>query len=507
MPPQPASQKRYKVTGTVVNSVTGEPIGRAVVRVNGPGSQQVFTDGSGHFEISDVPEGQFWFSAQRPGFLAGEAANHPPPMITVGPATSSIQLKLTPEGVIRGKITNNEGEPVEGVGMQIMRQQINNGRREWMQQGGANTDENGEYQVEGLTPGQYLIRTFVRPLIPMNTATENGPLTDVYPPQYFPNAPSRDSAQPVTVQPGQTAEADFRLSPVPSYSISGVVSGPQNTLVSCENSEGDQIGFSRINHRTSQFKLLHVPAGPCTLTFRAQEGDKTYYAEQPVTVSSANITNVQAALQLLPDIPVHLSETKNGMPVQLELTPRQKHWRGGRFYATMQGGQQEGATPVFKNVPPGSYQVLSQSFNNLCIGAISSGGTDLLRDDLTVVGGNAQAPPIEVSLRNDCATLTGTSNTNSPPSGTSSPGIAFYVLVTSGSADAEPKLVPVWNGQFSLPGFTPGEYTVYTFSDISDLEYANPEALREYSGQKITLSPGEKATVQLNVIKRGDSKQ
>ena len=233
-PPQPASQKRYKVTGTVVNSVTGEPIGRAMVRMDGPTSRHVFTDGSGRFEISDVPEGQISISAQRPGFLVRDAFNETQ-TTTVGPTTGSIQLKLTPEGVIRGKITNNEGEPVEGVGVQIMCRQINNGRREWMNQNGASTDENGEYQIESLAPSQYLIRTSIRPLILMNTAAEGGPLTDVYPPQYFPNAPSRDSAQPVTVQPGQTAEADFRLSPVPSYSISGVVSGPQNTFVSCED--------------------------------------------------------------------------------------------------------------------------------------------------------------------------------------------------------------------------------------------------------------------------------
>ncbi|MBV8706036.1 MAG: hypothetical protein JO028_02515, partial [Acidobacteriaceae bacterium] len=43
-PNGPANQNRYKITGTVVNSITGEPIGRAVVRINGSTNQQMFTD-------------------------------------------------------------------------------------------------------------------------------------------------------------------------------------------------------------------------------------------------------------------------------------------------------------------------------------------------------------------------------------------------------------------------------------------------------------------------------
>jgi Carboxypeptidase regulatory-like domain len=500
---QPVSQNRYKITGTVVNSATGEPIVRALVRVNGPTSQQVFTDGNGRFEMSDVPEGQIVVTAQRPGFINNERSNQQRPrMVTVGPSTPSIEVRLVPEGAIKGKITDRDGEPVEGIGIQVMLQQVNNGRKDWLPHGGAQTDENGEYLVEGLPPGQYLVRTSTRPLFPMRVAAETSPVNEVYPAQYFPNAPGQENAQPVTVQPGQVAESDFRLSPVPSYSISGTVSGPlQNTEVACEDTEGNLFSFGRANRRTGQFRLTHVPSGSCTLIVRSQgPNGQAYLAEQPVTVNSSNITNVQLILQPLPDIPVHFSNSSGGIPVQLQLVSRQKHWRGsGQFSPTMQSGSPDGQTPVFKSVPPGSYKVVSYGFGNQCVGSLSSGGTDLLREDLTVMGGSAQTAPIEVSLRSDCATLTGTMNANSP-------GLDIAVLVMPGSAGMEPKLIHTLGGNFSFAGLTPGEYTVYAFSDVSDLEYANPESLREFSGQKVTLGPSEKATVQLNLIARGDSK-
>ncbi|MBV9305596.1 MAG: carboxypeptidase regulatory-like domain-containing protein, partial [Acidobacteriaceae bacterium] len=237
-PNGPANQNRYKITGMVVNSITGEPIVRAVVRINGSTNQQMFTDGSGRFEASDVPEGQIAVTAQRPGFVNSQI-NHSLQMITVGPSTPSIEVKLMPEGVIKGKITNNEGEPVEGMGLQVMFQQINNGRKDWLPRGGAQTDENGEYEIEDLPPGQYLIHTSTRAVFFVNAPSQGSPYTDVYPAQFFPNAPDRSSAQPVTVGAGQAAEADFRLSPVPSYSITGTVSGPQNVTVMCEDEEGN----------------------------------------------------------------------------------------------------------------------------------------------------------------------------------------------------------------------------------------------------------------------------
>jgi hypothetical protein len=500
MPHGPTSQNRYKISGTVANSVTGEPIGRAVVRINGTASQQVFTDGSGRFEMSDVPEGQIAVSAQRPGFIDNQINGHRPQMITVGPATPSIGIKLIPEGFIKGKVVNDEGEPVENLSIQVLFQQISNGRKSWFPRGGGQTDENGEYQVEDLPPGQYLIHSSTIALFPMGMTAENGPLNEIYPPQYFPNAPSQESAQPLTVQPGQTAEADFRLSPVPSYSISGTVSGPQASSLVCEDEQGNSIGVSRVNHRTGQFKLDHIPAGSCTLAARAQSPDgQAYYAEQPVTVSSSNITGVQLALQSLPEIPVHFSNSNVGMPVQLRLVPRHKHWQNGQIYPFMQGSSPEAQTPVFKGVFPGAYQVAVQDFNNsTCVSAITSGSTDLLRGDLTVTEGTAQVAPIEVTMSNDCATLT-------VSTAASSPGLNVNYLLVPGSTGIEPHVVSSTNSSLELRGLTPGEYTVYAFSDVSDLEYANPDALREFSGQKVTLGPGEKATAQLNLITRGVS--
>ncbi len=482
----------------MVNSVTGEPITRAVVRTNGPSpQQQVFTDGAGHFEINDVPEGQAMITAQRPGFLGIEMSGHRPQMVTVGPATPTVQIKLIPEGGIKGKVTDNEGQPIEGIQVQVLSSQISNGYKNWFVRGSAQTDENGDYAIEALSPGQHILSTGMMVISPPAAVAENGPVNDVYPPQYFPNAPEQDNAQPVNVQAGQAVEADFRLSPVRSYSVSGIASGPENAAVSCKDASGNPLGRGEIDHRTGKFKLFNVPSGSCILTFQAQGGQETkykiYFAEQAITIGSSDLIGVQAAMQPLPDIPVHFPDFTGSLPVQLQLISRQKHSGSQQFSLMNQPGQ----TPAFQSVLPGSYRLIAQSIGDACVNTVSQGGTDLLREGLTVTGGSAQAAPLEVTLRHDCATLNGTVKTNVP-------GYAGTILIMPSTPGAEPRVAPVMDGNFAVPGLAPDDYTVYAFTDVSGLEYANPEALREFSGQKVTLGPGAKTTLQLDPITRGE---
>src|ERR1700761_3005790 len=65
--PAPSDDKKYTVSGTVVNSVTGEGIPRAQVSV-GPFS--MMTDSSGAFSFEGVTAGNFRVSAQKPGYFS-----------------------------------------------------------------------------------------------------------------------------------------------------------------------------------------------------------------------------------------------------------------------------------------------------------------------------------------------------------------------------------------------------------------------------------------------------
>ena len=49
-----------------------------------------------------------------------------------------------------------------------------------------------------------------------------------------------------------------------------------------------------------------------------------------------------------------------------------------------------------------------------------------------------------------------------------------------------------------------GTYQVFAFANIEGLEYANLEAMRNYSGQSITLEAGQEKDITLEVTERKD---
>ena len=118
--------------------------------------------------------------------------------------------------------------------------------------------------------------------------------------------------------------------------------------------------------------------------------------------------------------------------------------------------------------------------------SVTSGSTDLLRDELVVPAGS-QIPAIEVVLRNDGATLRGTVQFDgSPEQGTA-------ILVPDRGSAAQAKVAPAsQSGEFTFRQLAPGDYRLLAFDRVSDLEYRDPEVLNSY------LSRGVHVSVQAN---------
>ena len=64
------SDATFTLSGSVTNSVTGESVGRALVRINGSVQRTAFTDGEGHFQVEGLPAGTFYVNVQKPGYSA-----------------------------------------------------------------------------------------------------------------------------------------------------------------------------------------------------------------------------------------------------------------------------------------------------------------------------------------------------------------------------------------------------------------------------------------------------
>jgi len=158
---------------------------------------------------------------------------------------------------------------------------------------------------------------------------------------------------------------------------------------------------------------------------------------------------------------------------------------------------------VVENAREGKYRVWVMP-NRGYVASATSGGVDLLHKPLVVGAGGASAP-IEITLRDDTATLDGTVSPIAPIGSEPTPygGVSVFCFpIDSEVGRIEQGLAGV-DGKFSIQNLPPGRYLVLAFSTPNqNLEYRNQEVLRQYEskGTIVTLEPGQKAEVKVSVL-------
>jgi hypothetical protein len=62
----------------------------------------------------------------------------------------------------------------------------------------------------------------------------------------------------------------------------------------------------------------------------------------------------------------------------------------------------------------------------------------------------------------------------------------------------------ITNGAFAIRDLAPGSYRALAIDQADDLEYANPEALRNYltKAQDVTVGPKQESRVDLELVQR-----
>jgi hypothetical protein len=152
---------------------------------------------------------------------------------------------------------------------------------------------------------------------------------------------------------------------------------------------------------------------------------------------------------------------------------------------------------TLQNVPPGSYSVRTQPLRGY-VASISSGGVDLLQQPLVVSAGGTAAP-IDITLRDDSATLTGTVTAGNGPL---PPQSYILILPTDPSAQISYGVAGP-DGKFTVPNLVPGSYRVFALrGQFRLLPYRDAEAMRPYDGKgtTITATPGQQLSADVPLL-------
>jgi hypothetical protein len=495
---------QYKLSGTVVDALTGAPIRRALVQLAGMQSQAVLTDEGGKFRFENLAQGQGMVDAHKPGYT--DSSRESPTRVTIGGDTSPLVLKLDPESAIAVKVTGEDGEGVEGLPVRVLMSQVQEGRRYWNTQGGGQTDEQGEYRAGNLRPGKYYLS--VGPSFrPVGHVGDGAQGSDVgYPRVFYPNAGELEGAVLVEVNPGRRARLELALSTVPVYRISGAVVGGtpgQACYPRLIDSSGEDIPISvRVNPVTGVFRSGEVPAGFYTLVADCVvDGETSFAGRMPLHVDS-NLANVTLSVAAMASIPVDFrtnggaDANENSSASAVILTKKQRNGRRGAAWAELEG-EGDDKRMVVKRVEPGSYSVDIRPNPGWYVESALYGSVDVLTEDLTVPeGGTTEA--IEVTLRNDGARVSGNVR------GRGATAASGMVLLVPSRAPRLVKVTRIVNGAFNIGDLAPGLYRAIAIDQAEDLEYRNPDALRDYltKAQDVTLGPKQESRVDLELVQR-----
>jgi hypothetical protein len=506
---QSGNQPIYSLSGSVVNSATGEAIPRALVRTNGMAQREAFTDAQGRFQIDSMPQGQVTVTAQKPGFFSQQEGNGGGgAWVEVGPNSSAVGLKLVPQGAIYGKVVDSAGLPIEHMPLRLTARSIREGRRRWEPRGMIETDEDGFFRFAGLMPGTYYLSAGPREgelqLMPEGEKQKSG-----FPHVYYPGVPDFAAASPIQLGAGQQTEANLSLGAVPVYQVAGMVSGhlpDQGVGFQVLTPAGDEISLpTNFNMETGVFTLDNVPAGNYMLRAVSQSGMQPMRAEMRITVNS-NLDGLRLTLAPSVTIPIVVrtdSRASSGSgsaqaspqrpPLSVQLTPTEiATSEAFSTYDPNRGGI------MVQNVDFGTYTVELRPHSPWYVQSASYGQTNVLYDDISVSPG--QSYPLDVVLRDDSASISGTLK---PADGL--PPHATVVVVPQPISRLEPHMSRGVADSFNVSGLAPGDYLVFAFDQTEGLELSDQDVIDTYASQAahVTLTPNQKAQVQLDLIHVG----
>jgi hypothetical protein len=457
------SNSSATIQGTVINSVTHAPIGRALV-YSADNRFATFTDNEGHFEfqlpatdvgasrdsaqagpIEQAADRSVLLKARRPGFLDTNPSGMNARAVPGHPLT----ISLVPEAIVHGNATTSSGDPAVGLSVNLFSRQVQDGMARWSMTATAQTNSNGDFRFAALGPGAYKLVT--GELLDTDPASST-PRTqlDGFPPVCYPGVDDFSAAATIQLSAGGTFQANVSLVRKPYYRVRIPVAGDiingMNVTVSVQGhrNPGYSLGYNQQEHRiegllpSGNYQVEANTYGP------TPSGGNANIAVAGVPVEGSGIILTKSA-SIEVNVDEQFTSTYTNEPGRWSDGKHNFTYHGPRLYLQISAVpvddfapprnvylrppvKQEDNSLVVEGLAPGKYSMRFYSSRGYAASA-TMGGVDLLHQPLVITAGSSA--PIEVTMRDDGGEIEGT---------LLMPGTAENII---GSPATRPSLPPV----------------------------------------------------------------
>ncbi|MBL8173071.1 MAG: carboxypeptidase regulatory-like domain-containing protein [Bryobacterales bacterium] len=502
------AQTPQKITfdGQVVNSLTGEPVRKASLTLEPtakgePTSAAAGLDGK--FLFPDVPAGAYRLIVRKEGFAEvtigrrnGPPGLREPLTFADGDRKTAYTVKLTPLGVITGRVLDTDGDPIRGIPVAALSYHYTSKGREFREVRSGTTNDLGQYRIFDLNPGKYFVRT--SPRNPMRVTPRAGG-EEFFLSHYYPGSPEPGGATMIEVQPGrEVGGIEFSLPKARYANISGRVNLPDGATnasigLMATSDTGTSTSTTSIQNKDGKFQMHGVAPGTLHVIGSYTLNGLRHSATVPVQVAFDDISGIElnpiAPMDISGSVRIEGQHQTKTSEIQIALTGP-----GRNVTATVD----EQGRLAFRNVEPGAYRVDSGSYSNLYLKAVTWGTADVTASEIDLRNGLPPRSDIAVVLSADGGEITGAVSDDERK-----PATGIVALAPQSGHRSQPffKFANVTgSGAYTIRGIAPGSYKIYAWDSVDrNAVMYDPTFLPQFdsTAKTVEVARGEKKTIDL----------
>src|SRR4051812_9207527 len=423
---QYVGKTRAAVEGLVTRDPDSQPVKKALIELiaenqSEGGNYTAISGSDGAFRIENVTPGRYHLFAERSGLLDADRQRGRSDgrilTLAAGQEPKDLHLHLQAAAVVRGRVTDEDGDPLQNAEVTILRQTFVSGHKHWEQAGAERTNDLGEFRVANLPAGNIYISVSPPPDLKSlidnagsagdtrNRNASDRSASTTYQTTYYPGTPDRSQALPIQLHAGDEFPANFTLTPGPSLSIRGsVVNVPAraSATIMLQSRDFSLVLNGAEMHKDGSFVIHDVSPGSYTILASIDGSPVPMMARQSLQVGSTNVEGLRLAPQPGTTVQGRVRvESRNGpgrfdpervfLALQSVDSEQDEGLLAGRDSFSNLAHVTPDGSFQWTDVPAGTYyvQVLGDTEANQgwFVSSVMSGGRDVNESGVTLSGG------------------------------------------------------------------------------------------------------------------------
>ena len=507
------SHPKARVDGRVTNTA-GKPLARATIALVGnnrtaalplPPAYRTTSNPDGAYALDDVEPNTYRIFVQRTGYLDfvftqvdGKVACP----IAEG-EHKKLDIKMTAESFVSGRVTNEDGEPFSGARVNILRATRTGARQQLTSLGPVTAGSDGSFSIGRLRAGRYYLTASNPPSLTDTNQREIHPNQagdERYVTTYYPSAIDTTAATLIDLPPETELHGlDIRLRRARVFHLAGKIVQPSGapvpnptlTLIRPGITDGtDPMGTAnRIFAIDGAFQINGLLPG--TYALQAWAGSaRQLQGHRSIAISDRDLDDI--VVNVVPGLEIALTvriEDADPQAVNIPAIMSQL----GRFTLTATDGVNLNAmaearpdgTWIFHNIGPGTYRMGLGGPDGTYVKSIRFGDRDVTNSELDTTAG---AAPLVMVLSPHAAEIAGVVH---DPKGQPLAGTIVTLwtpgLPPPGTLDRARSTLTDAAGKFRFPNLAPAEYRVAAWEKIQPGLPNVPEFHQKFDAEATTV--------------------